>query len=202
MRIGRFVVALGCLLPVACTGSAGPEPVRSAVTIDWAERAQGPISVGNGFTVEGCEGDAPFLCVIKGGEPVGQIEYFSFAAPAGNETIRGLIEDDYRSFESDRQSICPAEFEVKTVEPAEAEVSGRDGFRSEYSVADGNGKTVERYVKYWTSAGGQIHLLSAEAQEEGSCSPGEGTLFTDAVLTDFGEPFAAIAGGSVFPAPG
>lgn len=152
----------------------------------------------DGFRARGCPGDAPFLCVARAGEAVGLVEYFSFPVSQG-AGIDSLIEDDYRTFTEDREGTCPAGFEVNTEEPAVAEVGGSEGRRSGYSVVDGGGRTVERYVKYWAVQDGRVHLVSAEAQEEGTCSPGEGAVFRDAVLTDFEPSFAAVAEGSRFP---
>lgn len=50
------------------------------------------------------------------------------------------------------------------------------------------------------SKGRRVHLVSAEAQEEGTCSPGDGAGFRAAVLADFEPSFAAVAQGSHFPA--
>ncbi|HYN99083.1 MAG TPA: hypothetical protein VEU28_05365 [Actinomycetota bacterium] len=205
---------LGLVLMLAACGDAeDPSPGQTsqsptaspvaAVTIDWAARPPAPVELGDGFTVQACPGDAPFLCVSRESEAAGFIEYFPFPAPEGDaqDALRELVDDDYRTFTEDRETTCPSGYEVETVEPAAAEVGGEEGLRSEYFVTDAGGKTVERYVKHWAIAEGQVHLVSAEAQEEGSCSPGDGGQFTDAALTDF-EPFlAAIAEGSRFPAP-
>lgn len=207
--IRRCAAVVGVLLLASCGGgtpepSPSPSPQETAspatgVSIDWSARPTEPLALPGGFSVQGCAGDGPFLCVSRGGDTVGSVEYASF--PASPEaTVDGVIDDDYRSFTEDREGSCPPEFEVKTEEPAEAGVGGSDGMRSGYSVVDGDGRTVERYVKFWALEDGRLHLLSAEAQEEGTCSPGEGAVFRDAVLTDFEPAFAAIAEGSSFPA--
>lgn len=177
----------------APTGSPGPE-----VAIDWSQRPAQPVELAGGFTAVACPGDAPFLCISKDGRTVGFVEYLSFAASPGG-TLADVIQDDYRSFTSDRETTCPDGFEVRTVEPASAGVGGGDGMRSEYSVVDESGETVERYVKYWMLAGDQVHLLSAEAQEEKSCSPAEGEVFSDSLLSEFEDSFRAVAEGSRFP---
>lgn len=197
-------------LLAACSRGQTPEPSPSpspsttaspgaAVSIDWSARPTDPLALDGGFSVAGCEGDAPFLCISRNGEQAGLVEYLAFQASSG-ASLSSLIEDDYRSFTEDREQTCPPEFEVKTEEPSEAEVGGSEGMRSGYSVVDGDGRTVERYVKYWALEGGMVHLLAAEAQEEGTCSPAEGPVFKDAALKSFEPSFAAIAEGSVFPA--
>jgi hypothetical protein len=208
--IRRSTAVVAVLFLASCGGGA-PEPSQSptsqataspvpAVPIDWSARPDEPVSLAGGFSVQGCPGDAPFLCISREGDEVGLVEYLNFPASPGT-TVDGLIEDDYRTFTEDREGTCPTEFEVKTDEPAGAEVGGSEGRRSGYSVVDGDGRTVERYVKYWAVEGGAVHLVSAEAQEEGTCSPGDGAEFSDAVLADFEPSFAAVAAGSRFPAP-
>jgi hypothetical protein len=206
--IRRSTAVIAVLFLASCGGRSpetSPTPTSQptdspvpTVTIDWSARPADPIALAGGFSVRGCQGEAPFLCVLRAGEEVGLVEYFNFPASPGT-TVDALIEDDYRSFTEDREGTCPPEFEVKTEEPAGAEVGGKEGRRSGYSVVDGDGRTVERYVKYWSVEGEQVHLVSAEAQEEGTCSPGEGAEFRDAVLADFEPSFAAIAEGSRFP---
>jgi hypothetical protein len=197
--------ALVLLLLAGCTeDSPDPEPTGSQgpeVVVDWSERPTEPLRLAGGFTAVGCPGDAPFLCISKDGVTVGLVEYFSFPAP-DEPAAKGLddvIEEDYGSFTSDREVLCPAGFEVRTVDPAAADVGGAGGMRSEYSVVDAAGETVERYVKYWAVAAGQVHLLSAEAQGENSCSPAEGEVFSSSLLTEFEQAFRTVAEGSRFP---
>ena len=208
--VRRCAAVVGVLFLVSCGGGETPEPSRSpspqataapapAVLVDWSARPTQPLALEDEFSVQGCPGDGPFLCVSRDGETVGSVEYASYPASPGTR-VASLIEDDYRSFTDDRQGSCPPEFEVKTEEPADAEVGGSEGMRSGYSVVDGDDRTVERYVKFWAVEDGRVHLMSAEAQEEGTCSPGEGVVFRDADLTDFEPSFAAIAEGSRFPA--
>lgn len=208
--IRRSTAAISVLLLASCGGSGSPEPSQSptsqptdspvpTVTIDWSARPAEPIALAGGFSVQGCPGDAPFLCVSRAGDAVGALEYFNFPASPGS-TVESLIEDDYRTFTEDREGTCPPKFDVRTEEPAGAEVGGGGGRRSGYSVVDGDGRTVERYVKYWAVEGSRVHLVSAEAQEEGTCSPGDGGEFRDEVLADFEPSFAAVAEGSRFPA--
>ncbi len=208
--IRRSTAVIALLLLASCGGGGTPEPSQSptshataspgpTVTIDWAARPAEPVALAGGFSVQGCPGDAPFLCVSRAGDAAGLVEYFNFPASSG-ATVDGLIEDDYRTFTEDRERTCPPGFEVKTAEPAGAQVGGSEGRRSGYSVVDGDGRTVERYVKYWAVEGDRVHLVSAEAQGEGTCSPGDGAEFRDTVLTDFEPSFAAIAEGSRFPA--
>ncbi len=198
-----LVVLGGCAdeAPTTEPTPSSPSPPSLEVVIDWANRPTDPVLL-DGFSVRGCEGDAPFLCILRETAGVGVVEYFSFQAPVGDpdEAVAGLVRDDYQSFTTDRSATCPDEFEVRTEEPQDAEVGGSGGLRSEYSVVDGAGRTVERYVKFWSVADGRVHLLSAEAQEEGSCAPGEGVQFRSDVLTEFLPSFEAIAEGSKFPA--
>jgi hypothetical protein len=199
---------MALVLGLAACGNRSPEPGETSATpsatptlevlIDWSDRPARPVELSGGFSAVACPGDAPFLCISKDGRTVGFVEYFSFPASAGKD-LADLIEEDYGSFTADRETTCPAGFEARTVQPAAAGVGGSEGMRSEYSVADEAGETVERYIKYWAVAGGQVHLLAAEAQEEKSCSPAEGEVFSDSLLTEFEDSFRAVAEGSRFP---
>lgn len=177
----------------------GPEPVPE-VFVDWSNRPSDPIALEEGFSIQGCPGDAPFLCVLHQAEVVGQIEYLDFEAPGGDpaEALRDRVADDYLWFTQDRQDGCPEGYRTETVEPRPAAVAGTDGMRSEYAVRDAQGEVAERYVKYWAISDGRLHLLTAQAQTEASCAPGEGVAFGDQGLTAFEDSFAAIAAGSRF----
>lgn len=201
------------LLPAACGGGetpetpvTGPTPNPGAadtpppqVTIDWSARPTEPVGLTAGFSVQACPGDGPFLCVARSAEPVGSIEYLTFAG--SGDILLNLIQGDYRSLAEDRESACPG-FRVETEEPLNASVGGAPGMRSQAWVVNADGQTVERYVKFWAVSGDRVHLLTAEAHEEGSCSPGEGGQFREPVLTEFVPSFAAVAEGSRFPAGG
>ncbi|HEX2179150.1 MAG TPA: hypothetical protein VHL54_06485 [Actinomycetota bacterium] len=207
-----LVITAMVFLLAGCAGSspttdpteAAPGPSTPEVAIDWSNRPSDPILLSDDFSVQGCEGEGPFLCVSHEGQPVGAVEYFSFQAPGGDpaDALRTLVADDYETFTADRSAGCPEGYEVRTEEPGEAVVGGEDGLRSEYSVVDGDGSTVERYVKFWAVSEGRVHLLSAEAQAEGSCAPGEGVQFTNELLTGFEPSFSEIARGSRFPTDG
>jgi len=213
LRIGFRTRALGVtgvfLALAACTGGGAdipgepPPSPEPGAAIDWADRPTETVALNGGFGVIACPGDAPFLCVQREGNTVGQIEYSSYPAleSVGARGLQGRIEDDYSQFTSDRTG-CTEGFEVETVEPEETQVAGRDGMRSEYSVVNPQGETVERYVKYWLLQDDRVHLLVAEAHEEASCSPGEGVNFTDDGLTNFEESFQRVAALSRFPAGG
>ncbi|HEX2054805.1 MAG TPA: hypothetical protein VHJ78_13910 [Actinomycetota bacterium] len=202
-------VALAAMLLSGCTSGGAdapaPDPTSSPpqATIDWENRPQSTVALDGGFGVKACPGDAPFLCVERDGTVVGQIEYFSFEEPAGGgeDTLRNHVDEDYNTFRSDREG-CSEGFEVETVEPETAQVAGEEGLRSEYSVVNADGDTVERYVKYWALSDGRVHLLAAEAQEEGTCSPSEGTPFTAGGLEEFESSFEVLAERSRFPAGG
>jgi len=201
----RLLVGAAALL-ASCTGGGAEEPPPAVSSpppealIDWSDRPTASVALKGEFSAVACPGEGPFLCIESRGEQVGQIEYLSFPAEqdGGAEELRSRIEDDYRGFEADREG-CAGGFEVETEEPEEAEVAGGEGLRSEYAVVDAEGETVERYIKYWSSSGGRIHLLSAEAQEAASCSPSEGAPFSSPVLEDFGESFELVAEASRFP---
>ncbi len=198
------------LLPAACGGGETPDPVETAptptltastsppppVTIDWSARPTDPVGLADGFSVQACPGDGPFLCVARSAEPVGSIEYLTF--PGSGSVLLNLVEGDYRALAEDREQTCPG-FRVETEEPVIAPVGGATGMRSQATVIDGDGAIVERYVKFW-AVDDRVHLLSAEAQEPGSCSPGDGGQFRESVLTEFVPSFAAVAEGSRFPA--
>jgi hypothetical protein len=211
VRFGHKIgaMALAAVLLAGCTGGGADQPkpdVTSSpaqATIDWGNRPRETAALDGGFGVKACPGDAPFLCVERDGSQVGQVEYFSFDAPAGagDGTLRNLVDEDYKTFRSDREG-CSEGFKVETVDPETAEVAGKSGLRSDYSVVNAGGDTVERYVKYWLLDGGRVHLISAEAQEEGSCSPGEGTPFSAEALEDFESSFEVLAQVSRFPAAG
>ena len=176
------------------TDSATPPAATGA--IDWSTR-NSTVVLPDGWEAPFCEGEAPVLCVHRDGEHVGVVEHAPFplsSMPAVQEAMasgtvldgaRALVDDYYAEHGADRESGCPEDYQFAPEEPVDADVAGQPGLRYGFVVIDAAGVPVERNTAYVTIVGDQVHLITAVANEEGSCV-GAGELeFDVATLREF-----------------
>jgi hypothetical protein len=159
-----------------------------------------PVDLGDGWSVIGCEGDAPLICVDRDGARVGVIELAtfpveSFALPGFREAaargdvdaaMRILADDFITTFERDRREGCGDAYRIEAEEPETSTVLGQAGLRYGY-VARQDGAIVERQLNHGTIVGSEVVLANAPAYAAGGCVPREGE-FEPSVLDEF-EPY-------------
>lgn len=166
-------------------------------------------SLGDGWTIAACEGEAPFLCVADDGTVVATLEMLRF--PVASFTIVdpvadlatniGAIADDFvASIGADRAATCGDGyvFEPLPVEPFS--FGEQPAYRYGYRATLADGSPSEFNLQYATIVGDEIVLVTAIAYDEGGC-PGrdDQSGFDTAMLTELQDEIEAVLRGSPLP---
>lgn len=223
-RIAFFVTLCSATLGLfACSSSqkdpsppATPSTVATStvppVALDWSapEKAQLP----DGWSLSGCTGDAPLICVSRGGRPVGQMEKLALELSTLPDLARVLSEkgavaalDDHAhrfvaDFTADRAVGCGSSYTV-TPHPS-VRLSTPDGQALRYGFTGtlAGGTPSEVVAHYATVTDGRLVLLVANASDPGGCLPeDEGTPFTSAELRAFLPLLDQLVSSSGVPTP-
>jgi len=186
----------------ACVDNPEPAPPSTTTTapplaVDWSDPGL-DLEVGGGFRLRNCEGDAPLLCIERGGSTTGVIELTDHRGGDG-QTLAQRVADHYATIADDRQQGCPAGYEFTTVPPVAATVAGRDGLRFGFTGRLADGRPSEKTVGFMTEQDDVVRVIGVHAYEADGCLPPEGAPFTTADLDAF-EPFLdEIVAGSRLP---
>lgn len=211
-----FAVACGAR---TADPSAGGPPVASAPPTEAAEALAVDLSPGgaavsldNGWTVQHCEGDAPFLCVRDSARTVlGTVEYASYpidddlAAAVGEgrvlEALEAQATDRHEWVARDRAAGCGEGYEYRGAPVTRTTVGGQPGVRFAFTgVVDG--REVERHRSYSTFHAGQLWILSAPASDPAGCMATDLAEFAPADLATFEPYLDRVVAGSELPAAG
>lgn len=208
-RLGASLAAV-VVLSSSC-GDADPAPTRSPrpspagepIAADWADLADfRPVEIDRWRLLD-CDGDAPLLCVERGGAPVGHLELLQFDRDTFGPNARSLdaLADDHEaSFRRDRSSGCPESFEFVVHPRADVNVAGKDGVRTTWSVSDAYGNEVERVVTYFGLREDRVVLFGANGLTGDACIGREGGGdFTPGVLAGVVPVLDRVVAGSVLP---
>lgn len=156
-------------------GLAGPS--GASTTIDWHNRRAVDIELPNGWQLQACEGDAPFLCFFTPeGNPDGTVLLLDFELTAGTDTSRAAVEADaadlYRMTEEDRQFICGQDYELEGHPVEDFVVAGVPGYRFGFTLRDGAGQPTEHVVLHLAFHAGKRYVVSTPFSDPAGC-PGE-----------------------------
>jgi hypothetical protein len=176
--------------PVAESSTAG--------VVDWDRRE---VSFDfPGWEITFCEGEAPFLCVARGGEPVGSIELLRTPVRE-HRVISGVLErggseqealetaaaDFLAALAADRQIGVGEAYQLDADPPAAATVMGKTGIRLTATGRLGD-RIQEHIVQYQVIDAGTLYLLAATGGDD----PYSGNFAVED-LDAFGPAFAEIA---------
>lgn len=204
------------LLLSACLGNdAGandpdindPLPTVPTAVVDWSDPAT-IADLGDGWTVQACEGDGPFLCVQRDGAPIGTLEAISFpvasfdALDPDAEVAANLAEfakGFHDSLEADRVSSCDG-YVFDRLGPDDFLLDGQTGISYGYVGTMADGTPAELNLQYATISGEQIVLITAIAYDEGQC-PGrdDQSTWDSATLAEFRPLMEAVLRRSPVP---
>ena len=158
-------------------------PVEIPPAIDW-ENHNNPASVGVGWAVARCDGDAPLLCIARDGGIVGVVEW-SIADPhtydvydtsANDEVnLRAMAAAFVEGFSVDRASECGTGYVVDPIEPEPIDLWGATGLVHGFRGTMSDGAPSELHLQYRVFSEGRLILLSASAYDVGGC-PGRSGL--------------------------
>jgi hypothetical protein len=196
-----LAVVLAALV-AACGGSevAAPPTVPVAdvsvtASVDWEARTVEVTGL-DGYEIRFCEGEAPVLCVSRGGDWVGAIELVSF--PDGGSLLGRAVEawaaELYDSTAADRAIGCGPAYDIVGDDPEPEPFAGGEGHRYGFTGTV-NGRVVERTVGHVAVIDGDLHLLVVNALADDGCLGRESEVPVDAV-DDLETVLAALAAGS------
>ncbi len=181
------------IAPPATTSTTVP-PIEIPPKIDW-ENPDNPVSVGVGWTVARCEGDAPLLCVARDGGLVGTVEWFisdphtyEVYDPSRHDeaNLQAMAADFMDSFTVDRAAGCGAEYVVEAIQPELIELRDGTGLVHGFRGTNSDGTPSELHLQYRAFSEGRLILLAASAYDEGGCPGTDGLVpFDSAGLEAF-----------------
>lgn len=211
----RSLTVVVTLVVAACGGSSEPttstaEPattttgaVDSTTTsttvvagevIDWEDRTV-VATLPEGWSVTGCEGSAPLMCVSRDDEVVGLLEAF-LASPSTFEiwdptaddetTLRAIAANYVSTFVEDRAVGCGAGYVVEPLEPRPIVLGGTPGLTYGFRGTAEDGTPSELHIQYAAISADRLIVVTAAAYDEGGC-PGKDDLisFDTATLEGF-----------------
>ncbi|HSK23837.1 MAG TPA: hypothetical protein VK906_11700 [Egicoccus sp.] len=148
-----------------------PLPRFPPIVADWETDVR--VALPNGWAVEGCEGDAPLLCVVDDGRQVGFLELGGYPLPAGHDGddaayLAAAMADFVDGMRADRATGCP-DLGFEAVPPIAITVGGEPGLRGGFRLVDDTGREVERHLLYWTVVDDQHVTVTVPAYAEDGC---------------------------------
>ena len=178
--------------PVTAPPSASPSPSvvaspsPSTAPVDW--HAPAPTSLGGGWSLGPCDGDAPLVCfsqdgVVRGaGEitsfPVATLPAVQAALPDGvPAALQAHARDYLETFRQDRTTGCGADYSYRADPVRAMTAQGTPVVKTAFSGGTG-AATTERVVRWVGLRDGQLVALGITATTAGACAPGEGPELT------------------------
>jgi hypothetical protein len=166
----------------ATTSTSGATPV----TIDWSTRVP-RTELGDGWTVESCEGDAPLLCLTSAEHGTGFLERsefplssLSYATDDEMKTLNAHARDFYESFVRDRAEGCGQKYELRAIPPEQVEVAGKRGLRYGFAGNRPGEKASERHLNHAFIDGDKLVILGLPAYDDNACVARQGEMTTAA----------------------
>ena len=216
------LVAAGCAERSSASPGGDPTPASPTPMPTTGELAD-PIDVdlrpggsattlGNGWTVRHCEGDAPLLCVRTGdGDVLGTVEFGSYpltdeiaqALESGNlfEALEERVAEQQEWVETDRAEGCGQEYAFHPEPARRTTVGGEPAVAYGFSgIVDG--LEIERHRAYYAVHDGQLWVINAAAAHPDGCMTLGMGEFLPVDLITFDPYLQAIAEGFDLAAAG
>ncbi len=199
--------------PTAAAPTAtAPEPVPNTPANPFTSLL-GPVSAPPGWTVEPCEGQAPFLCVSMGDGYPGTVELLQYPiderqdargwmldaglepgvpldagdpeqARGARNVLHALRADHMGVVEEDRGITYPAGRAFVRLEPEEVQVGRLPGLFYGFAGVEEDGQVYERWLSYAAIDGQNLYILTAFYDP----SDTPGSMPSDEALATF-EPY-------------
>ena len=191
-------------------GNPGEDDGGDIAGLDFVNGSE--VALDGGWVIAPCESGPPLFCARLNGETEATISLGS-APAASYDTIRGALDagkaplDALRAeaaefvsiFEKDRPVGCGADYRVEGFGPDAAIVGGKPGIVYGF---DGHqaGRHVERALQFMALDGPDVHLISVNAIDDGTCMDDrELAEFTVAELATLEPALAKVFAASTLP---
>lgn len=204
--------------PTATTPEPAPSPENP-----WLHLL-GAVTAPPGWTVEPCEGPAPFLCVSPENAFPGSVELFQYPldqhqdaqqwlleaglelgqpidsndakqARAARGVLRALMADHMGVVEEDREITYPEGRSFVLLEPEEVQVGRLPGLFYGFAGVEEDGQTYERWLTYAATDGRDFFILTAFYDP----SDTPGSMPSDEALLTFAPYLRDIVAGLELP---
>ena len=163
--------------------------------VEWASIK--PTDLGDGWRVQDCDGDAPFVCVARNDEILGVMEVLRL--PTEGRTLDQHVTGYYESIKNDRKDGCGADYKIATEPVRPVTAPDGDVIRYGFTGALGNAPGIsERVIQFAGIRDDKLVILAASANDDGGCLSREGE-FTTAQLRDFEPRLALLVNSSGLP---
>ncbi|MDQ3901194.1 MAG: hypothetical protein M3319_12430 [Actinomycetota bacterium] len=202
--------------PTATPANANPRATEEAAippvdTTNPFPKILGPNRAREGWHVQPCEGNGPFLCVLKGAENIGFVHLSSYPletmpdfrqmlSDAGvdadlfdhknprhvtqaRQALMAFVENYHSLIMEDRKATFGSTKTYKRLETSEADVGELPGLRYGMAVLNQDGSIYERWLSYSTFDGEGLFTIVASFYPDRELS-----FRSDAELLQF-EPF-------------
>lgn len=160
-------------------GTPPPVPV-----LDWDDPT-GAVSLGDGWMLRDCEGDAPLWCFERHGEVHGSLEYGRVRddqrlqgaqdEAARRAALHALVADFGEWLTEDRSIGCPGHT-VEMAPVVDVTVAGAPGVVRAHAMRDGSGTVVERSLAVHVADGSDHVLFTVNANAPDACVATETAL--------------------------
>lgn len=178
------------LIAAACSTSAAlppelPDPggPQARPSVDWNDPSQ-RITFPVEWSIQACEGDAPFLCVEKDGQQAGTVEAAAYplASFSGlpqdttdDATLRAFAQEFFDAIGADRAEGCGPDYRFDPIEPRPFGLGGTPGIVFGFSGTMPDGSPSELNLQYAAIVDDDIVSIVAAAYDDGGC-PGRDDL--------------------------
>jgi hypothetical protein len=202
--------------------ATAPEPAPPSAN-PWVSLL-GAVTTPPGWTVEPCEGPAPFLCVSSGDAFPGSVELFQYPldqhedaqqwlveaglepgrlpdfddpeqASRARQVLHNLRADHMGVVEEDRMITYPEGRTFVLLDPEEVQVGRLPGLFYGFAGVDEDGQTYERWLTYAATDGRDFFILTAFYDP----SDTPGSLPSDEALLTFAPYLRDIVAGLQLP---
>ena len=198
--------------PIATTPPDGDHPPDDPAPVARWDDPEAVVDLDGGWSVRACAGDAPLLCVDRGGHEAGSVEALAFPvddfdsidpdAPVDDQ-LRAFADGFVEALGSDRAQGCGEGYRFEPLERRPIVIAGLPGLAFGFEGALADGTPSELNLQYAAIHEDRILSIVAAAYDEGGC-PGRDELsgFRSSDLAAFRPHLEALLPESPLPPVG
>ena len=188
------------------------EVAAHAPAVDWRD-VDDPVDLGDGWGLEPCEGDAPIVCITRGGERAGLVELLSFPVDTLPEVAEALAAGDeaaaldahaeayLRDIGDDRRRGCPDGYRFQPGKPRHVTTADGQAITYRFSGTFADGRASEQTIQYAGIRDGSLVIINVAGYEPDSCPSSEGQELSSSEVDGFAAVLDAVVRANPLPSP-